>query len=57
MVYLLSLALPEDESVLDLLEAHLELPLVQPRVAVREHLVRRQLEVVRPEEQEKGEKF
>ena len=47
--YLLSPALPEDETVLDLLESHLELLSVQPRVAVREHLVRHQLEVVRPE--------
>ena len=35
--------------MLDLLEAHLELLPVEPRVAVREHLVRHQLEVVRPE--------
>ena len=49
MLYSLSPALPEDESVLDLLEAHLELLPVEPRVAVREHLVRHQLEVVRPE--------
>ena len=47
--YLLSPSLPEDESVLDLLEAHLELLPVEARVAVREHLVRHQLEVVRPE--------
>ena len=51
--YSLSPALPEDESVLDLLEAHLELPPVQARVAVREHLVRHQLKVVGPE---KGKK-
>ena len=47
--YSLSPSLPEDESVLDLLEAHLELLPIQPGVAVREHLVRHQLEVVRPE--------
>ena len=47
--YSLSPSLPEDESVLDLLEAHLELLPVEARVAVREHLVRHQLKVVRPE--------